>query len=72
MKREKELDREILAFSISHDHTSVRIYGHYPVIKGDKTTFYRHPIVETSDAEGLIISSVAILKQGLRFFIVTG
>jgi len=44
VKREKELDREILAFSISHDHTSVRIYGHYPVIKGDKTTFYRHPI----------------------------
>jgi len=44
VKREKELDREILAFSISHDHTSVRIYGHYPVIEGDKTTFYRHPI----------------------------
>ena len=44
VKREKELDREILAFSISHDHRSVRIYGHYPVIEGDKTTFYRHPI----------------------------
>ena len=44
VKREKELDREILAFSISHDHTSVRIYGHYLVIEGDKTTFYRHPI----------------------------
>ncbi len=44
VKCEKELDREILAFSISHDHRSVRIYGHYPVIKGDKTTFYRHPI----------------------------
>ncbi|KAL9098127.1 MAG: hypothetical protein Q9163_006154 [Psora crenata] len=44
IKREKELDREILAFSVSHDHRSVRIYGHYPVIKGDKTTFYRHPI----------------------------
>jgi len=42
--REKELHREILAFSISHDHRSVRIYGHYPVIEGDKTTFYRHPI----------------------------
>jgi hypothetical protein len=42
--REKELHREILAFSISHDHTSVRIYGHYPVIEEDKTTFYRHPI----------------------------
>lgn len=44
VKREKELDLEILAFSISHDHRSVRIYGHYPVIEGDKTTFYRHPI----------------------------
>ncbi|KAL9616322.1 MAG: hypothetical protein Q9160_008801 [Pyrenula sp. 1 TL-2023] len=44
VNREKELHREILAFSISHDHTSVRIYGHYPVIEGDKTIFYRHPI----------------------------
>ena len=44
VKREKELDREILAFSVSHDHRSVRIYGHYPVIEGDKTTFYRHLI----------------------------
>ena len=44
MKREKELHREILAFSISHDHRTVRIYGHYPVIDGNKTTFYRHPI----------------------------
>jgi hypothetical protein len=41
---EKELHREILAFSISHDHRAVRIYGHYPVIDGNKTTFYRHPI----------------------------
>jgi hypothetical protein len=44
VKREKELHREILAFSISHDHETVRIYGHYPVINGNKTTFYRHPI----------------------------
>ncbi|KAK5188683.1 hypothetical protein LTR47_011435 [Exophiala xenobiotica] len=44
VKREQELHREILAFSISHDHRSVRIYGHYPVIEGKKTTFYRHPI----------------------------
>lgn len=44
VKREKKLDRKILAFSVSHDHTSVRVYGHYPVIEGDKTTFYRHPI----------------------------
>ncbi len=44
VKREKELHREILAFSISHDHRSVRIYGHYPVLECKKTTFYRHPI----------------------------
>jgi hypothetical protein len=42
--REMELHREILAFSISHDHTSVRIYGHYPVIKGKDVSYYRHPI----------------------------
>ncbi|KAL2397569.1 hypothetical protein ABEF93_001168 [Exophiala dermatitidis] len=48
VKREKELDREILAFSISHDQRLVRIYGHYPVIDGDKVTFYRHPIHEFS------------------------
>ena len=44
VKRENELDQEILAFSISHDHSTVRIYGHYAIIMGDKTTFYRHPI----------------------------
>ena len=51
VKREKELDREILTFSISHDHRSVRIYGHYPVIAGEKTTFYRHPIRDFSFIE---------------------
>lgn len=44
VKREKELHQEILAFLISHDHRTVRIYGHYPIIDGNKTTFYRHPI----------------------------
>ncbi|KAF7506537.1 hypothetical protein GJ744_011683 [Endocarpon pusillum] len=43
IEREKEFNREILAFSISHDHRSVRIYGHYPVIDRDRVTFYRHP-----------------------------
>ena len=44
VKREKELHREILAFSISHDNDTVRIYGHYPVIQGQMTSFYRHTI----------------------------
>ncbi|KAI9752011.1 MAG: hypothetical protein M1835_001140 [Candelina submexicana] len=51
VKREKELHREILAFSISHDHRTVRIYGHYALIDEDKTTFYRHPIREFSFTE---------------------
>ncbi|EGC48973.1 conserved hypothetical protein [Histoplasma capsulatum var. duboisii H88] len=42
--REDEVNREILAFSISHDSRAVRIYGHYAVIEGSKTSFYRHPI----------------------------
>lgn len=48
VKREQELHREILAFSVSHDHRSVRIYGHYPVIEGKKTTFYRY-LIRTFD-----------------------
>ncbi|KAI9782032.1 MAG: hypothetical protein M1816_002020 [Peltula sp. TS41687] len=44
VKREKEIDHGILAFSVSHDHRSVRIYGHYPVINGKDTKYYRHPI----------------------------
>ncbi|KAF1996556.1 hypothetical protein P154DRAFT_537919 [Amniculicola lignicola CBS 123094] len=44
VKREEEIHRDILAFSVSHDHRSVRIYGHYAVIDGAGTSFYRHPI----------------------------
>ncbi|KAL8952978.1 MAG: hypothetical protein Q9222_001154 [Ikaeria aurantiellina] len=44
-KREGELHRKILTFSISHDHRTVRLYGHYPVIDDTKTTkIYRHAI----------------------------
>lgn len=39
-----EVHRKILAFSISHDDKNVRIYGHYPVIEDDTTTYYRYPI----------------------------
>ncbi|KAI9048904.1 hypothetical protein LZ554_006757 [Drepanopeziza brunnea f. sp. 'monogermtubi'] len=44
VSREEELHRQILAFSISHDHREVRIYGYYPLIDGGETTFYRYPI----------------------------
>jgi hypothetical protein len=44
VKREEEVHRQVLSFSISHDHCSVRIYGHYPVIDGKETQYYRHLI----------------------------
>lgn len=44
VKREKELNQEILAFSVSHNNSVVRIYSYYPVIEGDKITFYRYTI----------------------------
>ena len=44
VKRKKELYREILAYLISHNYRSVRIYGYYAIIEEDNTTFYRHLI----------------------------
>ena len=44
VEREEEVNRKILAFSVSHDHRSVRIYGHYPVITGKDIQYFRHPI----------------------------
>ncbi|RDA85284.1 hypothetical protein CP532_5927 [Ophiocordyceps camponoti-leonardi (nom. inval.)] len=44
VKREEEVHRRLLAFSISHNASSVKIYGYYPVLDGKKTEYYRHPI----------------------------
>jgi hypothetical protein len=54
VSRQHELNQKILAFSISHDDESVRIYGHYPIIDGDQTSIYRHIIkrFEMTDDDG--------------------
>lgn len=44
VKREKELYREILAFSISHDHSTVRIYSYYAEVDEREPKYYRHTI----------------------------
>ncbi|KAK5651137.1 hypothetical protein OQA88_13254 [Cercophora sp. LCS_1] len=44
VKRKDEVNRKILAFSVSHDRQWVWIYGHYPVIIGENIKYYRHPI----------------------------
>ncbi|KAH8749543.1 hypothetical protein F5883DRAFT_608964 [Diaporthe sp. PMI_573] len=51
VKCEDEVHRQILAFSISHDHRSVRIYAHYAEIDGKVAKYYRHPIREFSFTE---------------------
>ncbi|KAK5069076.1 hypothetical protein LTR70_010755 [Exophiala xenobiotica] len=43
--------RKILGFSISHDDGIVRIYGHYPEIEGENTTYFRTSIREFSYAD---------------------
>jgi len=44
VSRQDELHQKILTFSVSHDHRAVRIYGHYVLIDGKDTSFYRHLI----------------------------
>lgn len=39
-----ELHQEILVFSVSHDHWTVRIYSHYALINRNETFFYCHSI----------------------------
>ncbi|KAF7511088.1 hypothetical protein GJ744_005319 [Endocarpon pusillum] len=46
-----KVHRETLGFSISHNDGSVRIYGHYPEINGDTTTYHRTAIREFSYAD---------------------
>jgi hypothetical protein len=50
--RAEELYREVLVFSISHDHETVRIYGHYPMIDGTKTTYWRLSLRKFDFIEG--------------------
>ncbi|KAL7953662.1 hypothetical protein V8C34DRAFT_296390 [Trichoderma compactum] len=44
VKRENEINRQILSFSVSHDNQLIKIYGYYPVIEGKNTKYFRHPI----------------------------
>ncbi|PQE31574.1 reverse transcriptase protein [Rutstroemia sp. NJR-2017a WRK4] len=42
--RQRELEGEVLAFSVSHNHEAVRIYAYYPIIDGDLTSIHRYEI----------------------------
>jgi len=55
VSRQDELHQKVLTFSISHDHRAVRIYGHYVLISGKDTSFYRHLLRDFSitDQDGI-------------------
>ncbi|EME82073.1 uncharacterized protein MYCFIDRAFT_138365, partial [Pseudocercospora fijiensis CIRAD86] len=44
VKREKELYREILAFSILYNYTTIRIYSYYAEVNSSETKYYRYII----------------------------
>ena len=46
--RGEEVNRRIVAFSVSHDARTARIFGHYAVIIGDSMEYYRHEIERVS------------------------
>src|SRR5271155_1179652 len=43
-----DIHRRFLGFSISHDDKNVRIYGHYPEIDGENTSYYSYCIRDLS------------------------
>lgn len=54
VSRQDEPHQKFITFSVSHDNEAIRIYGHYPLINGKDTTFYRHPIrnFDITDQDG--------------------
>ncbi|GME44636.1 uncharacterized protein LTHEOB_11860 [Neofusicoccum parvum] len=43
-KRESDIDGQILAFSVSYNHSQVAWHAYYPVIKGERTDICRRPL----------------------------
>lgn len=48
-----EVHRKILAFSIAHDNSTVKIFGHFATIEDEKTTFFRHRLYAADFAADL-------------------
>lgn len=44
--RHKQLDREVLAFSVSHSYRSVRIYAYFALSTAAQTVYFRQPVRE--------------------------
>lgn len=71
MPRQKELNRKILIFLISHDNEVVKMYEHYSLIKDDITLFYRHSIKKfnfTSENDEEKRTSYKFMRNILNIF----
>ncbi|KAF2189996.1 hypothetical protein K469DRAFT_699585 [Zopfia rhizophila CBS 207.26] len=68
-KREEEIDREILAFLVSYDNSSVSLYGHYPVIENKDTKIYTKTgclSISSEYAQSLMIQNSLTPQQSVK------
>ena len=70
IKREKELNRKILIFFVSHDHRFVKTYDHYFLIERNKIIFYRHSIRTFDFIEQNDKKSEQFLNSSKKFMII--
>lgn len=66
--RAQELHRKVLAFSVFHDHQTVKIYAHYPEINKEGTKYYRHLLrgYDLLDLDGREVDGLPIHPQRLQ------
>ena len=48
-----ELNQRVLTVSVSHNNSTVKVYGHFARVEDDKITFFRHRIYEANFAADL-------------------
>ena len=55
-----QLHGQILVFSVSHDNERVKLYGHFPILDGDRTAFY------TPDGDVIRATKLGPSADGMR------
>ena len=67
VSREQELDQKILVFSVAHDPSFVKIYGHYAKIDGPKLRYFRHLIRSFDFTDADVEDSAGVLNRKDRW-----
>jgi hypothetical protein len=63
-----ELNQRILTVSVSHNNSTVKVYGHFARIEDDKITFFRHRIYVADFAADLAEADDAISRTSADFW----